>query len=380
MVLKRLKPPVFCRTIRFRLTIFYTMFLVILMLALVSGINLAIWHFKTDMPFSNPENSAEFKLWVETHRGEITQLIENYRSYSEIGLVIVVVIGAVGGYFLSKFMLEPVDRVSLLAGRISYTNLKERLNYEGPEDEVRRLADTFDDMLARLDKAVESQKQFVQDASHELRTPIATAITNIEVLEMNDKATVEDYQRLLKILKSSLDRMSNISNSLQLLSQDASSRTEWSKTNIASLISEVVNESRAEATAYQVSLEWLEPEEETIVMGDATSIKRAVFNLVNNGIKYNRSGGFVRVTAYNKGFSVVIDVTDNGIGIAKGDLPKLFDRFYRVDKSRSRERGGSGLGLSIVKKIVQDHGGEVSVESIHGQGSTFHISLPRYSS
>jgi two-component system, OmpR family, sensor histidine kinase ArlS len=377
-VLKRIKTPVFCKTLRFRLTIFSTVLFIFLLLVLVSGVNIAVWRYKTEVPVTNPENASELTHWIEAHQGDTTRLIDNYRLYSGIGILVVIFIGAVGGYFLSRFMLEPVDRVSLLASRISYTNLKERLNYNGPDDEVKRLADTFDDMLSRLEKAVESQKQFIQDASHELRTPIATAVTNIEVLEMNDKATVEDYQKLLQILKLSLERMSKISNSLQLLSENTSSQAEWSKTDIAALISEVVDESMAEAIAGQVSLEFLHPEEEIVVRGDSSSLKRAVFNLVNNGIKYNRSAGLVRVKAFNRGTSVIIEVTDTGIGIKQEDIPRLFDRFFRVDKSRSRERGGSGLGLSIVKKIVHDHGGEVSVESIPGQGSTFRISLLRY--
>ena len=149
--------------------------------------------------------------------------MEDVRVYSGIGVLAAIIIGAFAIYFLSGLMLRPMDRVSSLASRISYTRLKERLNYRGPNDEIKRLSDTFDNMLSRLENAVESQKQFVQDASHELRTPIATAITNIEVLEMHDKVTVEDYQKLLKILKLSLDRMNNISNNLLLLSEDVNS-------------------------------------------------------------------------------------------------------------------------------------------------------------
>jgi signal transduction histidine kinase len=378
LALKWIRPPPFCRTIRFRLTILSTFFLIFLMLALVSGINLAILRFKTELPVANTQNIAESTLWREAHREEIARLIDNYRLYSEIGLIGVLLVGAIGGYFLSGFMLKPVDKVSQLTSRISYTNLKERLNYSGPDDEVKRLADTFDDMLSRLEKAIESQKQFVQDASHELRTPIATAITNIEVLEMNEKATAEDYQKLLKILKLNLDRMNNISNSLLLLSQDASSQAEWSTVDIALLISEVISESTAEATAQRVRLEWTRPEEAVTINGDGAAIKRAVINLVNNGIRYNRPGSLVKVNVHNEDGTVKIAVTDTGIGIAQADIPKLFDRFYRVDKSRSRELGGSGLGLSIVKKIVQDHGGQVTVESTPGQGSAFTISLPGY--
>ncbi|MBN1191983.1 MAG: HAMP domain-containing histidine kinase [Dehalococcoidales bacterium] len=376
MAPKRIKTPVFCRTIRFRLTVFNTLFLIFLMMVLVGGINIAVWRFRTELPPTSPQSVAEMRAWTDAHRLELSRVVDNYRLFSEIGVIVIIFIGAVGGYFLSRFMLKPVDRVSLLASRISYSNLRERLNYSGPNDEVKRLADTFDDMLSRLETAVESQKQFIQDASHELRTPIATAITNIEVLEMNEKATIADYQKLMGILKLSLERMNNISNSLQLLSEDAVSCSKWSRVDIPSLIFEVVNESAAEASACNVSLKWLVPEESLTVKGDASSLKRAFFNLVNNAIKYNRSGGLVTVMAYSTENRLIIEVADTGIGIDGNDLPKVFDRFYRVDKSRSRERGGSGLGLSIVRKIVLEHGGEVTAESTPGQGSTFKVSLP----
>jgi signal transduction histidine kinase len=300
------------------------------------------------------------------------------RNYSIIGVAIVIVVGAIGGYFLSWTMLKPIDKVTSMARKSSYANLKERLNHTGPDDEIKRLADTFDDMLNRLDDAIESQKQFVQDASHELRTPIATALTNIEVVEMNSEATIADYNELTRVLKLSLDRMNNISNSLQLLSEDAHAEAKLVRVNIEEVISEVVNEAEIESKRQGIILNWKPSAAEVTILGDVFQIKQVIFNLVDNAVKYNQPGGSVDITVHIENRLVIIEVADTGIGIAANDLPRVFDRFYRVDKSRSRQRGGSGLGLAIVKKIVEEHNGMVSVESTPGRGSTFHIELPLY--
>lgn len=370
-----MKIPAFTRTIRFRLTVFYALFFFLLVIVLVSGINVAVG-INSDFRTEGPPSQADFATWIQTHQADFGRMLDMFRLYSVVGVLAIIIIGAVGIYSISGRMLRPVDKVSSLAGRISYTNLKERINYKGPDDEIKRLADTLDDMLSRLETAVDSQKQFIQDASHELRTPISTTITNIEVLEMNDQATVADYQKLLTILKFSLERMSNISNSLLLLSEDQQYVSAGLKTSIIPLVSEVVIELSGEAAKSKVTLNWQPPEGEIICHGDAFHLKQAIVNLVSNAIKYNRPGGSVQISVFIEGSNSIIHIADTGIGIAPENLARLFTRFFRVDKSRSRGSGGSGLGLSIVKKIIEDHGGKVYVESTIGQGSSFYISLP----
>ena len=243
--------------------------------------------------------------------------------------------------------------------------------------EVKRLADTFDDMLGRLETSFDAQKQFIQDASHELRTPIAIAQTNIEVLEMDNNVTVTDYKRLTDILKISLERMSALSEKLLLLSDGAQDRSRWSPVDIQTLIDEVASEFSAKAATAGITLEIVPIPEGSFIEGDALRLKQALINLVDNAIKYNQPGGKVEISADTIDSGVVIKVQDTGIGIASADQQRVFDRFYRVDKSRSRSQGGSGLGLAIVKKIAGEHGGTVSVESKPGAGSTFSITLQR---
>lgn len=372
-----MKIPSFMKTIRFRLTLWYVSFLVLVVIALLIGLNLKMGQSISVSPQStNPESQQP--------SNQTSTVVDNFnldlRNYSIIGVAAVIVVGAIGSYFLSGAMLKPIGEVILLARRSSYSNLKGRLNYTGPNDEIKRLADTFDNMLNRLNAAVDSQKQFIQDASHELRTPIATAMTNIEVLEMNSEASIEDYRELTNVLKLSLDRINNISNSLQLLSGDSNYTANWTKVIIKEVVTEVVNESEIEARRLGVDINWNEPSDEAAIIGDSYGIKQVIFNLVDNAVKYNHPGGSVNITIRNESKSIIVQISDTGDGIAAEDLPRIFDRFFRVDKSRSRQRGGSGLGLAIVKKIVEDHHGSVSVDSIPGLGSTFSVEFPIYPS
>ena len=369
--------PTFLKTIRFRLTLWYSGILVVLMLVLLAGINLAMVGSRSGVPEPPTGFPGGDPSWRETFMEERDRNLTNLRNYSLIGVGAILIVGAVGGYFISGMMLKPIDRVSSLAARISHTNLKERINHQGPQDEVKRLADTFDDMLQRLDGAFESQKQFIQDASHELKTPIAAAQTNIEVLEMDEGATIEDYKRTTEVVKRSLDRLTGLSQGLLLLSQGNQPKTGWTELDLASLIEEVATEARPSAAAAGVSLELQKQVAAVTVSGDATQLKEVINNLVDNAIKYNRPQGTVRLSARIDGSTAIMEVQDTGIGIAATDQHGIFNRFYRVDKSRSRSQGGSGLGLAIVKKIVEEHGGTVSVESSPGQGSTFRVSLPR---
>lgn len=374
----KVKMPVIVKTIRFKLALWYFAFLLMLVLLLVIGINTTMLFSRPQISEMQPPFPGDSQSWRQVIQIERQGSIRDLRVFSLIGAGTVLVIGAFGGYLLSGKMLKPVESVTSLASRISHTNIKERINHRGPDDEIKCLADTLDSMLQRLDSAFESQKQFIQDASHELRTPIAIAQTNIEVLEMDRQATVKDYRHLMDVIKLSLERMNGVNDSLLLLSESAPAKAKWSKVDISSLMSEVQAEADMEAKVSSISLELKLAEESLAVKGDATHLKQAVINLVDNAIKYNHPNGSVKLSAQLDGDNVVIQVEDTGTGIAPQDLSHVFDRFYRVEKSRSRDKGGSGLGLSIAKKIVEDHGGTVSVESVLGSGSTFRILLPVY--
>jgi signal transduction histidine kinase len=370
----------FIKTIRFRLTMWYLAFFILLILAFAVSVNLVMLKYHANFPPRGIDAPGDIQTVIQTLDENNVDIMNDLRRFTTIGTGLAILIGALGVYYLSGRMLKPIDKVTTLAESISYTNLKERLNYAESNDEIKHLADTFDGMLARLEKATESQKQFIQDASHELRTPIATALTNIEVLELNSEATREDYQHLLTVLKNSLDRMNHISNGLLLLSGDNHSPAKLSKVELGGVITEIINEVDRDAQKQGIRVNWDRPARKTYIMGDLTRIRQVIFNLADNAIKYNRPGGSVSITQLAKNNSAVIKITDTGIGIGQDDLPHIFDRFFRVDKSRSRQKGGSGLGLAIVKKIVEEHQGTVEVHSALGEGSTFYVNLPLASS
>lgn len=371
-----MKLPAFTKTIRFRLTLWYAGLLLLFGILFVLAVYLPMQRSMMAAPLIWPPGMGNPESPIEIVRLVRTVHLEMLRNYSLIALAGLVVFAAVGGYFLSRRMLRPFDRVSSLAARISSTTLKERINYHGAEDEVKRLADTFDDMLERLEQAFEAQKQFIQDASHELRTPIAIAQTNIEVTEMEERVTTKDYKRLMEVLKPTLERMSRLSDNLLLLSEEVHDQSRLSPVDVRSLLEEVTAEAGARAKAAAVSLELEPPAHSLFVTGDAMLLKQAVLNLIDNAIRYNKPHGWVRLSTLVDDSRLVVQVQDGGIGISPTDQDRIFDRFYRADKSRSRSQGGSGLGLSIVKKIVESHGGMVSVESTPGEGTTFRITLP----
>jgi signal transduction histidine kinase len=373
-----MKIPVFAKTIRFRLTAWYVGLLLLFIIIFIVGLNITMSHTVSAIQRAEEPVAGRPLTQLEIVHLVRSENLELLRNYSLIGIASLLILAAGGSYLLSGRMLKPVDQVASLAARISSTNLKERINRQGPADEVKRLADTFDDMLERLESAFESQKQFIQDASHELRTPIAIAQANIEVAEMEGKATARDYRRLMDVLKMSLERMNRLSDNLLLLSNGEQTQIKQTVVDIPPLLDEVVVEAGARAAAADVKLELELTPDDIRTLGDAFRLKQAIINLVDNAIKYNRPGGSVRVTAEADESRLVIRVQDSGIGIPHVDQQRIFDRFYRVDKSRSRAQGGSGLGLAIVKKIVEDHGGTISVESTPGEGSTFTIGLPRH--
>ncbi|HTK07532.1 MAG TPA: ATP-binding protein [Ktedonobacteraceae bacterium] len=297
---------------------------------------------------------------------------------------------AIGGYWLAGKTLSPVKMITRTANEISATDLRRRLDLKR-KDEFGQLATTFDQMLDRLEAAFKRQAQFTADASHELRTPLT--IIDLEINRaLTQLHTFEGYRQVLEVIQSENEQMTAIVNSLLLLAradtgQIALHRQEVDLSDIAlASVERLLSLARqSEITLSTGDLP------ELLIQGDQHYLSRMTMNLVENAIKYTRGvGKHVHVELAEEADTWgIIRVKDDGPGIAKEHLPYLFDRFYRVDKARTHNRqaslvvqprgeepGGIGLGLSIVQWIVQDHHGEVQVESSMGKGSTFEVRLP----
>jgi len=296
-------------------------------------------------------------------------------NFSLGGLLLISIVWA-GGYLLMRRALRPVDDVILSVNDITSKNLDKRLPLPNLDNEIQRLVQTFNELLDRLARSFLMQKVFIADASHELRTPLSIIMSDIEMASK----TLDDNTAAVKYLNNSvleIERMAKIVDDLHLLAKTDSGRLIVNKQDIR--LDEVLmaTVSRCQALAGKKNIN-LSIDEVNIIEyhGDEELLIRALSNLVYNAIKYSDEESEVILTLYVKDKVAYFSVKDQGIGIANEYQAKIFDRFYRVDSSRSRETGGSGLGLAIAKWICDVHDGTISVVSEPDKGSIFSIELP----
>lgn len=292
----------------------------------------------------------------------------------------VLILAVVGGLFLANKALRPVDEITNTARKIgSSGDLSQRIRLKRKvDDEIGRLAATFNEMIAKVEASFQQIKQFTADASHELKTPLTILRGEIEV-GLKRLRTPEEYQKILASNLEEVKHMSRMVEDLLTLARADMGALELKKevVDLGGLVRGVWEEVRLWAEDKGVELSFQE-DGEARVMGDRGRLRQLALNLIDNAIKYTPSGGKVELRVAKDGDEVTFSVTDTGEGIPPEDLQRIFERFYRVDKARSRQRGGTGLGLSICKWIAEAHGGRISAESELGKGSKFHVSLPLY--
>jgi heavy metal sensor kinase len=293
-----------------------------------------------------------------------------------IGLPIAVCAAVAGGFLLVRRALDPVERMARKAAEITQHNLSERLPVVRSGDELERLSVSLNHMISRLEEAIHGSKQFVADASHELRTPLTVMRGELEGLAQDAQLRGETREALGSVLEE-LERLAEIVEGLFALSRlDAGeAHSEWVRFDLAELAATTADQMSLLAEDKHVSVA-CESSPAVTVEGDRARLKQVVVNLLDNAIKYTPSGGRVALSVRRDNGYAVLDVADNGIGIPAEALPHVFKRFFRVDGSRSREQGGAGLGLSIVKSICTAHGAVVEVTSAPGKGSTFRVKQP----
>lgn len=295
-------------------------------------------------------------------------------AISAVGFVLVAICGGAGAYFLAGHALQPLRQVSAAAAHISAETLHTRVAYQGAPDELKTLADTFDRMMERLELAFEQQSRFVADAAHELRTPLATLRTNIEVLTLDGNASAADYKATMPVLERTINRLERLVADLLVLSRD--NQIAHDTVMLGALLDDTLTELMPLTSEQHVSLH-LDGDLDAAILGDAGLLSRMFMNLVENAIRYNHPGGSVTVRVAEQPDVTLITVCDTGIGLSVEAQMHIFERFYRVDPSRARHTGGAGLGLSIVQRILEQHGAAIHVESIPNQGSAFTVSMRR---
>jgi len=320
--------------------------------------------------------SGRFIVEVGVSTARTEETLRQVLLLLAVGLPIGVLIAVSGGFVLVRRALEPVSRIAHKAEDISQHNLSERLPVVHSGDELERLSISLNHMIARLEDAVQSSKRFVADASHELRTPLTVLRGELESLAQDAQLKVHTRESIGSLLEE-VDRLAEIVESLLALSKlDAGeASSERVRFDLGELVTLTAEQMSLLAEDKSIRVE-CDAAPDVIVEGDRSRMKQVVVNLLDNAIKYTPNGGNVLLKISCDGDNAILEVADNGIGIPTEALPHMFERFFRVDDSRSRNQGGAGLGLSIVKSICVAQGAEVDVTSRPGGGSCFRVRQP----
>lgn len=324
---------------------------------------------------------------------EIQETKEDFLLRSVIATTIIILLSSVCTYFLTKKTLTPLQKLTSEVSQIQAQNLSTQLAVPNSKDEIAQLTKSFNEMLTRLDNAFSTQKQFSANAAHELRTPLAVLQTNLEVFEKKQEPEMVEYQQLFAMIKEQTARLSQLVGTLlDMTNLKSVPRTD--QVTLEELVDEVFCDLDPVAEKAGISIHFDDsssqdwhtdvhtPDASALnnnirnITGSYVLLYRAVYNLVENAIKYNRPNGSVTVSVKEKNGQAMILVKDTGIGISPENQKKIFDPFFRVDKSRSRAMGGAGLGLALVDSIAREHGGSVKVLESNEKGSIIALMLP----
>jgi len=290
-----------------------------------------------------------------------------FKELSIISAVVIVLVGTLLAYILANESLKSLTTFTDKIKAIDENNLNEQIALPSSRDEVAKLTQSFNHLLIKLDRAFDSKKLFAANAAHELKTPLTNILTNIEVLEMEAKPSVDEYRETIEITKNNVERLTVLVQDLLFFNTKLDESyfeniaTDLLFEKILGDLSLSINEKNI-----RVSING-----SITITGDKTLLERAFFNLVQNAVKYNKEGGEINIIS--QGCSIIIE--DTGIGMPSESVEQIFDPFYCVDKSRSRQLGGNGLGLSIVKQILSNHGMEITVSSVLGKGTKIFIEV-----
>ena len=326
------------------------------------------------VPVQRSGRSVEI-IQVSAPLGRAREALARYLTTLLALVPVVVALGAAGGAVLAGRALRPVREMSRAARQITAEDLGRRLARRGANDEIDHLADTLNAMLAGLEAAFAQSKRFSADAAHELRTPLTALKGEIEVA-LRAARSPEEYRRVLDSSLEEVEHLIRLVEDLLLFSRSAAALgPPRERVQLEPLVAEALEAGarRAQGTGVTVRADALEP---AAVLGETGALRRALGNLVDNAVKYTPAGGKVGLSLLAAEGQARIVVRDTGIGIDPTDAARIFDPFVRLDAARTRDAGGAGLGLALVRAIVEAHGGAVAVDSTPGAGSRFTIRLP----
>lgn len=382
--------PDWAGSVRFRLTALYSVLLFALAAFMVAGVYAVLATRLNDERFyrsyqvttveevpggfqlTPTEVRASYRSVEQLANERALGLLRSY-SLSALGLLFVASLGI--GWLVAGRVLAPIGRITGVAREIQATDLSRRIALRGPPDELKELADTFDAMLTRLDEAFLTQQRFIQEASHELRNPLAVMRTNLDVALADPDADPVELRRTAEIVRSSASRMSRLVDDLLVYARLGAPARQVGPVEIDPLVEDAVDEFRSLAATRGIELV-TDLSSGGAVAGDALSLRQAVANVLHNAVRLAPDGSRIWLATGIQPAQAWIAVTDEGPGISDEDRPHVFERFWRGDTRAARAEGRSGLGLSIVEQIVRDHGGSVEVAPTVAGGSVFTLRFP----
>ncbi|MCL2159678.1 MAG: HAMP domain-containing histidine kinase [Oscillospiraceae bacterium] len=290
-----------------------------------------------------------------------------FKMQSAISAICIIVFGTFLTYFISGRTLKPLNTLTDKIEEIDENNLSAKIMPTIDGGEVARLTMSFDNMLEKLDRAFNMTKLFASNAAHELKTPLANILTNIEVLQMEDKPGIGEYEEVIGITKENIERLAALVQDLLRFDSEVDDKL-CENINTGEMFEKIISDLSDDLHEKNISAT---SDGNMNIYGEKALLERAFFNLMQNAIKYNKENGEIKITAGNN----MIIIEDTGIGMPEESIPQIFDPFYCVDKSRSRKLGGSGLGLSIAKQIFETHNMKISAESELGKGTKIFVKI-----
>lgn len=369
----------FTKSLKFKLTIWYSLILSIFCIAFLITINIwitqymskwkpeeGITHFlidRTDRPWLNSLSEEQTGLVMDARQNDL----ENIRELSIYAVIPLILLSFVGGYILSSILLRPLEKLNNEIKKKEMENINEEILFDDNGDEISELIRSFNRMSNRLGKSFDSQKQFVENASHELKTPLSLIQANIDTAMDDGTISKEELKELLVSSKKQIKFMNDLTEDLLLMTLKDDIKLE--RIDIVSLIRRMIGNVKKDDFKIKLDIR-LSGKGSVSVQGNGVLLERALMNIVENSIKYS-GGNELNISIDRKNDELIIRIKDNGKGIPDDSKEKIFDRFYRVDKGRSRKEGGRGLGLSITKKIIELHNGKVYLNTENKEGAEF---------
>lgn len=371
------------KSLQLKLIVFFAITTLFTSLITLSVISFTARNLREAPPSINLEFPYE-NLSRRELRQKLAEQIQQDRQTQQSTLLIItililsfqIILATLGSVWIVKRSLSPINNLNKIMSQINSLDLKHKISTEGADKEIVSLIENFNSMIVRIQLMIDKEKEFLHNISHELRTPLSAIRVNVESIIIEENVDLET-QNSLKTVISSIDSLNKLIEDLTLLTSIEKKKFNVENFNLVNVINESIEQVKKANSSTKFSIDFANTYKDIYIKGSRELFKRAISNLIENSLKYTNTKPQINILLEDTKSRVVIIVKDNGVGISTENLNKVFERFYRVDGSRSKSTGGVGLGLSLVKEIVDSLKGEIKVNSKVGEGSEFIIKIPK---